>query len=124
MASVLVVDDARVMRFNIKKLVTELGHEVIGEAGTGHEAILQYKSLKPDFVTMDITMPGEHGIADGVEALKIIINDIDSDANVIMLTSHGEKRKVMDALGNGASGYLLKPVQKDKFETAIKKIGF
>jgi len=121
MARVLVVDDTRVMRYNMKKLLEELGHDVVGEAANGHEAIVQYKSLEPDVVTLDITMPPVNDVADGIDALKSIV-EYDEDVKAIMMTAHGEKAKVMEALRSGASGYLLKPIQKAKLDEAIKKL--
>ena len=59
---VLIVDDSMVMRTMIKEVLTkEGGFNVVGQAKNGKEAVEQYVSLKPDLVTMDIIMPGEHG---------------------------------------------------------------
>jgi len=122
MANVLIVDDAKIMRISIKKMLEKLGHTVIGEASSGYEGIEQYKTLKPDFVTMDITMPAEQGIADGIEAVKHII-EFDKSAKVIMITSHGEQEKVIKAIQSGASNYLLKPLKEDKLSEIIDKLG-
>ena len=121
MAKVLIVDDAKIMRISLKKIIENLGHEVIGEAGSGYEAIEQYKSLKPDFVTMDITMPAVEGIADGIEAVKEIMK-IDKNAKIIMITSHGEQDKVIKAIQSGASHYILKPIDANKFKEVLDKI--
>ena len=121
MATVLVVDDATIMRINMKRILEKLGHEVIGEAKTGAESIEQYENLKPDFVTMDITMPDEGGIKDGIEATKKI-KEMDKDAKIIMVTSHGEQTKVIQAIQNGASNYLLKPLGAEKLEEVIEKL--
>ncbi|MCK5111519.1 MAG: response regulator [Arcobacteraceae bacterium] len=121
MANILVVDDAKIMRANIKSMLTHLGHTVAGEAENGYEAIEQYKLFKPDLVTMDITMPNYEGIADGIEAVKHII-EFDSNAKIIMITSHGEQDKVIRAIQNGASNYILKPLQIDKLEEIINKL--
>ncbi|RLA81843.1 MAG: two-component system response regulator [Epsilonproteobacteria bacterium] len=124
MARILVVDDAKIMRMNIKKMLTSLGHEVIAEAASGHEAIEQYKkySEKIDLVTMDITMPMDQGIEDGIMAVKLIV-EFDPSAKIIMVTSHGEQAKVIQAIQSGASNYLLKPIQMDKLTDALNKLG-
>ncbi|MCQ4965569.1 response regulator, partial [Bifidobacterium pseudocatenulatum] len=57
MARVLVVDDAAFMAMMLTNMLKELGHEVVGTAGNGREAVEEYKRLKPDVVTMDLTMP-------------------------------------------------------------------
>lgn len=119
MLKFLVVDDSVILRKALIEVLKNLGHETIAEAGSGYEAIEAYKNHTPDIVTMDITMPGVQGIKDGVEALKKI-REINKDAKVIMVTSHGEEELVMDAIAAGAKGYVLKPVTKDKIEGVLK----
>ena len=121
MANVLVVDDIKIMRFTIKTILEELGHNVIAEANNGYDAVEQYKIFKPDLVTMDITMPDKNDIRDGIEAL-VEIKKLDKNANVIMLTSHGENKLVMKAIAKGAKGYILKPITKEKVKISLEKI--
>jgi len=121
MANILVVDDIKIMRFTIKIILEELGHKVIAEAENGYDAIEKYKMFKPDIVTMDITMPSKNNIIDGIEAF-LEIKKIDKDANVVMLTSHGENKLVMKAISKGAKGYILKPITKEKVKTTLEKI--
>ena len=121
MAKVLVVDDAKIMRANIKKMLDELGHTVTGEAGTGLEGVNQYKLFKPDIVTMDITMPSDGEIKDGIEAVQKIMS-IDPNAKIIMVTSHGEQEKVIKAIQAGASNYISKPLKIEKLDEIINKI--
>ena len=123
MAKILVVDDAKIMRMNIKKMLTSLGHEVIAEAASGHEAIELYgkHADEIDLTTMDITMPMDQGIEDGIAAVEHII-EIDPTAKIIMVTSHGEQQKVIKAIQAGASNYLLKPIQMDKLTDALAKL--
>ena len=121
MATVLIVDDATIMRIQMKKMLEKLGHEVIGEAKNGAESVTQYEKLNPDFVTMDITMPNVEGVEDGIEATRRI-TQFDYKAKVIMITSHGEQDKVIKAIQNGASNYILKPVKIEKLEETINKL--
>ena len=121
MARVLIVDDAKIMRMSIKNMLNDLGHKVIGEASSGYSAIEEYKNLKPDVVTMDITMPQENDVADGIEAVKQIIA-FDKNAKIVMITSHGEQEKVIKAIQSGASNYLLKPLQIDKLKEVLDKL--
>lgn len=121
MATVLIVDDAKIMRMNLGKMLVSLGHEIVGEAGSGYEGFEQYKKLKPDFVTMDITMPEENGVEDGIAATKLI-KDFNSDAKIIMVTSHGEEEKVMRAIKSGAKNYMLKPISIDKVAEVLDKV--
>ena len=68
MAKVLIVDDSKTSRRILKNFLTQFGHEVVGEAENGEMGVEMYKNLKPDVVTLDITMP----VMDGVEALRKI----------------------------------------------------
>lgn len=121
MANILVVDDVKIMRLTIKRHLEDMGHTVVAEAGNGHEAISQYKIFQPDLVTMDITMPEINGIGNGIDALEKI-KEFDSDAKIIMLTSHGEQKLVIEAISKGSKGYVLKPVTKDKLSDVLGKI--
>jgi len=123
MATVLIVDDAKIIRKGLRNIMESLGHTIIAEATNGFDGIEQYKEKKPDIVTMDITMPNVGGIDSGVDAVKHII-DFDEDANIVMITAHGEQDKVMKSIENGALGYVLKPITGDKVRAAIKKLGF
>jgi two-component system chemotaxis response regulator CheY len=121
MAKILIVDDAKIMRMSIKNMLNDLGHKVIGEASSGYSAIEEYKRLKPDIVTMDITMPQENDIADGIEAVKQIMA-FDKNAKIVMITSHGEQEKVIKAIQSGASNYLLKPIKMDRLKEVLDKL--
>jgi len=122
MATVLVVDDIGIMRHAIKGHILKLGHTVIAEASNGDEAINHYKLFKPDIVTMDVTMPALNGIMGGIDALRHI-KEYDSEAKVVMVTSHGEQKLIMDAIRLGAKGYILKPITYDKLDAIFKKLG-
>lgn len=117
MLNILVVDDSLIIRKNVKKYAANLGHAIVGEAKNGAQAVELCKELKPDLITMDITMPD----MDGIEALKRI-REFDQDVNIIMVTSHGQEDMVVSSLKSGAKGYLLKPVNEDKLAKAISNI--
>ena len=117
MLNILVVDDSLIIRKNIKKYIVSLGHSIAGEAKNGAHAIAQCRLLKPDLITMDITMPD----MDGITALKSI-REFNKDVNIIMVTSHGEEEMVVSSLKSGAKGYLLKPINEEKLAVAIGNI--
>ncbi|MBL0721821.1 MAG: response regulator [Sulfurovum sp.] len=114
---VLVVDDSLIMRVNLVRSLESIGHEVVGEANNGKAGITAYDQYKPDLVTMDITMPD----MDGITAVTKI-KELDSEADIIMVTSHGQEAMVMNALKAGAKGYILKPISPEKLREAIGKI--
>ena len=117
MIKVLIVDDSLIIRKKVKKLVEVLGHEVLNSAKNGQEAIDMYKEVKPDLVTMDITMPD----MDGITAVKEIMK-VDNEAKIIMVTSHGQEDMVIQSIKAGAVGYMLKPISEDKFAAAIGEV--
>ena len=117
MKKILIVDDAAFMRMMLKDILTKSGFEVCGEADNGVEAIQQYKNLKPDLVTLDITMPQK----DGLEALKEIRN-IDKDAKVIMCSAMGQQGMVLEAIQNGAIDFIVKPFKVERVLEAISKV--
>ena len=118
MAKILVVDDAKVMRFHIIKLLKELGHTVTAEAKNGHEAIEEYKKERPDFVTLDVEMPTYNNIGGGMHTVKKLL-EIDSKATIIMVSSQTDDKNITEALKNGATNYIRKPITSDKLKQML-----
>ena len=116
MARVLVVDDAAFMRKMVSDALTKGGHEVVGEAGNGVEAIERFQELKPEVMTLDITMPEK----DGLSALREIIA-LDPAARVIMCSALGQESKVLESIKAGAKDFVVKPFQPDRVNDAITK---
>ena len=113
---ILIVDDAAFMRMMIKDILTKNNFEVVGEAADGVQAVEKYLELKPDLVTMDITMPE----MDGITALKEI-KKINPGAKVIMCSAMGQQAMVIDAIQAGAKDFIVKPFQADRVLEAISK---
>lgn len=113
---ILIVDDAAFMRMMIKDILTKNGYEVVGEAENGAVGVKLYKELKPDLVTMDITMPE----MDGITAVKAI-KKIDPAANIIMCSAMGQQMMVMEAIQAGARDFIVKPFQQERVIQAVKK---
>jgi two-component system, chemotaxis family, chemotaxis protein CheY len=116
MARVLVVDDAAFMRKMVSDALAKGGHEVVGEAGNGVEAIARYQELKPDLMTLDITMPEKDGLA----ALADIMG-VDPSARVVMCSALGQESKVLEAIKLGAKDFVVKPFQPDRVIEAVDK---
>ena len=116
MARILVVDDAAFMRKMVSDALTRGGHEVVGEAGNGTEAIQRFQELKPELTTLDITMPEKDGLA----ALKEII-EIDPTARVIMCSALGQESKVMESIKLGARDFVVKPFKAERVQEAVAK---
>jgi two-component system chemotaxis response regulator CheY len=116
MARVLVVDDAAFMRKMVTDTLTRGGHDVIGQAANGDEAVDRWQELRPDLTTLDITMPEK----DGLTALREIIS-IDPAAKVIMCSALGQERKVLESIKLGAKDFIVKPFKADRVLDAVAK---
>ena len=116
---VLIVDDAAFMRLSIKNMLSKYEFEIVGEAVNGAMGFEMYKSLRPDVVTMDITMPEMSGI----ESLKAI-KAFDPNAKVIMVSAMGQEGMVKEAIINGAKTFIVKPFKEDfLFQTISRVLG-
>ncbi|WP_445147947.1 response regulator [Baekduia sp. Peel2402] len=116
MARVLVVDDAAFMRKMVTDALSGGGHEIVGEAANGAEAVARFQELRPDVMTLDITMPEKDGLA----ALKEIIA-VDPGAKVVMCSALGQESKVLESIKLGAKDFVVKPFQADRVLSAIEK---
>ena len=108
MKRVMVVDDAMFMRASLKMMLEKNGYEIAAEAENGAVAVQKYKEIKPDFVTMDITMPE----MDGLQALKLI-KQYDADAKVVIVSAMGQEPVVKEAILSGAKSFIVKPFKED-----------
>jgi len=100
---VLIAEDEAIIRMDLKDMLAAEGHEVVGEARDGAEAVELVRSLAPDVAFMDITMPGMSGI----EAARIIGEE--RLAPVVMVTAFSQASYVADAADAGAMAYVVKP---------------
>ena len=116
LSNILVVDDAAFMRLNLRNILGEFGHEVVGEAENGKQAVEKYKDLEPDLVTLDITMPE----MDGIEAAAKL-KEIDKDVKMIMCSAIGQQAMVIKAIEAGAKDFIVKPFNQDRIKEAIEK---
>lgn len=114
---VLIVDDSRTSRKVLADVLTRMGLEVIGEAVNGEDGFLKYKELRPDIVTMDITMP----VMNGLESLLLIKHE-DENAKVIMITAAGQKNNLMQAVKAGAEEFLTKPLEEEEIRRVMSEV--
>lgn len=115
--NVMIVDDSLLATRKMETMLEAMGHRIVSTVATGAGALPAYRNFNPDLVTMDITMPD----MDGIEATRAIMTEF-RDANIIMVTSHGQEEMVREALKAGAKGYVLKPVNAEKLGTHIARV--
>lgn len=117
MVRVMVVDDAMFMRKMLTDILETSGHTVVCDASNGEEALNQYKTFKPELVTMDITMP----VMNGIEAV-IEIKKEDPNAIIFMCSAMGQQGMVIDAIQAGAKDFIVKPFNRERINEAINKV--
>jgi two-component system, NarL family, response regulator DevR len=115
---ILIADDHSVVRAGLRALLERQSRfRVVGEAGTGEEAIAKAQELRPDVAVLDIRMPG----VSGIEACRQIVQTVES-CKVIMLTSYAEDELLFAAIQAGASGYVLKRIGDNELMLAVDRV--
>ena len=112
---IMVVDDEVVISMQLEEFLISMGYDVVGGASSGEDAISKARNLNPDLIIMDIVMPG---ILDGIDAAKIIKDDL--GIPVLFLTAYGDKEYVGRAKHVGPIGYILKPFDQTEIMAAIE----
>jgi DNA-binding NarL/FixJ family response regulator len=107
---ILIADDHSLFRDGLRSLLVAQGHQVVGEARNGREAVLLTHEQHPDLVLMDLSMPE----LDGIGATRAILTDL-PHVKVIILTASDEDANLFDAIKAGAQGYLIKNLEADDF---------
>lgn len=114
---VVIVDDSDFSRSIIRKMLTEEGIEIVGEASSAEAALAVIKEKKPNIVITDIVMPEISGIE-----LTEKINQNFNDISVIVISSLSQEHVVLEAIGAGASDFIAKPIQKQQLIDSLEKI--
>ena len=115
--TLLIVDDSLIIRQVIARFMENFDIEIIATAHNGDTALELYKKFLPDFVTLDITMPG----LDGFHVLKEMIK-INKKSKIIVVTALADKGTGLKALKMGPSSYLNKPFGPQKFKSAFERL--
>ncbi|MAP64194.1 MAG: DNA-binding response regulator [Microbacterium sp.] len=117
MIRVLLVDDHAVMRAGFRMILEATGEiQVVGEAGTGAEAVAAATVLRPDVICMDVQMPD----MDGIDATRRIVTDVDGAPAVVIVTTFDRDDYLFRALSAGASGFVLKNAGPEELVHAVR----
>jgi DNA-binding NarL/FixJ family response regulator len=114
---ILIADDHALFRDSLRSLIEAHGLSVIGEARNGREAYELARTLRPDVVLMDLSMPE----LDGLAATRLISADL-PDVKVVVLTASDEDAKLFEAIKSGAQGYLLKNLESEEFFALLERV--
>ena len=112
----MIVDDADIMRLRLKEMLSG-DYEIVAEARDGEEAVTLYQKHKPDFVTLDITMPKMNGL----QVLDDLIKK-DPAARIVIVSAVGQKQLVFQALAAGAKDFIVKPFETERVRIAISRL--
>lgn len=113
----LIVDDTLFIRRLLSQILKQTEFEVVGEAADGAEAIAKYHELAPDFVLMDIMMPG----LDGINAVRQI-KQAYPGARIVMCSALGQEHLVMEALNAGALDFIVKPFAPENVLRTLRNL--
>ncbi|MEK6817138.1 MAG: response regulator [Nanoarchaeota archaeon] len=114
---ILIVDDSPQIRKSLREILENLHYEVVGEAGTGIEAISLVKTLSPDIVMLDIIMPQ----LGGIETLRFL-RSLDKNLKILMVSALASLDKVKECMKAGAHHYIIKPFEAEKVKEIVEKI--
>lgn len=114
---VLVVDDSPVLRIMLQEMLTGLGHQVVGEADNGADALKAYRELKPELVTLDVSLPDTDGLS-----VLANIRRADPNAKVLIVTGNDQKAIETKAASLKALGVLHKPFDSEELAALIEKV--
>ena len=115
MTSILIADDDFTVGMQIEEMLTAMGYDVLGQAGSGREAIEMARDLRPDIILMDIVMPGE---LNGIEAaIKI---KAESDIPIVFISGHGESSYIQEAKKIEPYGYVMKPFEPNEIRAFVE----
>ena len=113
----VIVDDTFFMRNLIRKIIEEVpSYKIVGEGANGYEAIEKARILKPDVMTLDITMPD----LDGISAVPKILAESPA-TKIIICSALGNEQSIMESIRRGAKDFVLKPFDKERLLSAIRK---
>lgn len=115
---ILIADDHPLFRDGLRSLLTAQGHEVVGEARNGHEAVTLAREMAPEMVLMDLSMPE----LDGLAATKLISAEM-PEIKVVILTASENDATLFEAIKSGAQGYLIKNLEADDFFALLDRAG-
>jgi two-component system nitrate/nitrite response regulator NarL len=114
---ILVIDDHTLFREGLQGLLARRAIEVVGSLGDGREGMRLAHALKPDVLLLDMRMPG----MDGLSILRQLQQE-KFGSPIVMLTTSSDERDLVEALRNGARGYLLKDMEPDDLVVALRDI--
>ncbi len=104
----------------LSDILTEKGHQIVGEAENAEEAVELYERLKPDLVTLDIIMPEIEG-TDAICALKAMVR-VNPKARVVIVSAMGQQEVIEECIQAGAKDFIVKPLQPSNVAGVVESV--
>lgn len=117
MYKLMIVDDSNVIRNRIERGMSHLAMRVVASAANGEEAVEGFRTHRPQFVTMDLTMPR----MDGLECIQKL-KAIDPNVNILVVSALSDRKTGLRALQYGARGFICKPFTDEQLASALSKL--
>jgi two-component system chemotaxis response regulator CheY len=114
---ILIIDDSEMLRMHLADMLASLGHEVVGEADSGEAGLAAFQKLKPDLVTLDISLPDMDGLAVLRELRRV------SPSARVILVSGNDQKRILDFAAKMKAPLVCKPIELEILAAAIEKIG-
>jgi len=115
MPKILIADDDFTVGMQVEEMLTALGYDVVGQAGSGQQAVKMARDLKPDMILIDIVMPGE---INGIEAAEKI--RAESEIPIVFVSGYGESEHIEQAKQIGPFGYVMKPFAEREIKASVE----
>jgi len=112
----IIVDDATITRMRLREILDK-AFDIVAEGSNGMEALALFSEFKPDFLTLDISMPQVNGL----DALRNILEEYPA-AKVVIVSAAGQKQIVFEALRLGAKDFIIKPFDPERVLKAVKRL--
>lgn len=115
--TLMIVDDSNIIRNRIERTFQEGDIEIVAQAVNGVEAVQKFKELKPDLITMDLTMPQ----MDGLECIQRIVAE-GTGVSILVVSALSDKATALQALQYGARGFVCKPFSQEELSNALERL--
>lgn len=115
--TLMIVDDSNIIRNRIERIFQSKDIEIVAQASNGVEALEKFRALRPNLITMDLTMPQMNGL----ECIQKIVAEGD-DVSILVVSALADKETALLALQYGARGFICKPFTEDELSSALNRL--
>lgn len=115
--TLMIVDDSNIIRNRIERSFSDSDIKIVATASNGVEALEKFNEFKPDFITMDLTMPH----MDGLESIQKLVA-LGTGVSILVVSALSDKTTALQALQYGARGFICKPFNEEELVAGLKRL--